>query len=75
MLRVGGGAAPLGCIVRDISETGARLALLGGESLPEQFDLVLSPNGAVNRLCHVIWRSDREVGVKFIPRPAPPARL
>jgi hypothetical protein len=59
--------APLeGCIVRDISEGGARLAVLGAAALPDEFDLVMFANSSVSRRCRVAWRADKEVGVEFV---------
>jgi hypothetical protein len=59
-------AAPIqGCIVRDISESGARIAVVGVANLPDEFDLILARNGTVSRHCHVVWRGEKEVGVKF----------
>ncbi len=55
------------CVVSDISEAGARIDMEQAESAPEQFVLFLSHNGAARRLCKVVWRKPRQVGVKFEP--------
>jgi PilZ domain len=53
------------CIVLDISRGGARLACRTPHSVPDEFRLQLSPDGAVARECRVVWRSATEIGVKF----------
>jgi PilZ domain-containing protein len=59
------GTGPQGCIVHDVSETGARLAVAEPAGLPEQFVLLLSRNGKAKRLCRAVWRTEDEVGVRF----------
>ena len=54
-----------GCIVADISESGARLKIEDGEAIPDEFVLVLSRGGATRRKCCVVWRNKTHVGVEF----------
>lgn len=57
---------PLGeCKLQDISVTGARLADLPEDEIPEQFLLSLSHDGKVRRRCQTKWRTDEEIGVQF----------
>ncbi len=49
----------LNCIICDISETGARLAV--GQEVPDEFMLVFK------RRCVVVRRDDDEVAVQFVP--------
>jgi len=66
---VGVDGASLGhCVIRDISATGAQLAFKTPKALPENFILLLSPDGRVRRQCAVVWRSDDALGVKFISK-------
>jgi hypothetical protein len=55
----------MGCIVRNLSETGATL---GVESpvglLPDAFNLVFD-SGEASRTCYVTWRTDRRMRVAF----------
>lgn len=52
------------CVVRDISATGARLAMASTRSIPDTFDL--SFDGARTlRPCRVIWRTVTEIGLQF----------
>ena len=66
-----GGAAVGPCVIRDISDAGAKLAINRVSQVPEEFVLLLSQNGGVSRQCRVVWRSEREVGVKFVRERAP----
>jgi hypothetical protein len=60
--------APRQCRVLDISETGARLAA-DPQPLPDRFVLLLSANGAVRRICDLVWQNNGEVGVRFVKPP------
>jgi hypothetical protein len=61
-----GGGAKRDCVLVDISESGARLALEAPAEIPETFCLFLSPGGEVRRDCRIAWRSDKQVGVQFV---------
>jgi hypothetical protein len=57
------------CIVRDLSDEGARLELPRPEvpcdlNLPETFTLAIS--GGASRDCEVVWSSNTERGVRFL---------
>lgn len=61
------------CILRDISEHGCRLVGVGIDAIHAPFVLALGPR---HRLCDVVWRSKKMVGVRFVavrPADAPPA--
>jgi hypothetical protein len=55
----------LGCVVSDISDTGARIDVQDSNVIPDQFVLLLSSNGAARRFCRVVWRKPTQMGVKF----------
>ena len=60
---------PLGeCQMRDVSAMGARLVHKLDDEVPKQLLLAFSRNGAVRRLCHVVWKKDNEMGVRFVPK-------
>ena len=70
------GAAILGegkliaaCTMLDISLAGARLQLAETAMVPQQFTVALSRNGEVRRRCELMWRSENEIGVRFIGMP------
>src|SRR4051812_46193191 len=62
------GAPPrsVACIVWDLSGTGARISAPHIKLLPDRFTLLLRPNGKERRLCQVVWRDPRFVGVSFV---------
>lgn len=54
-----------GCVVADISESGARLNVEDLETIADEFMLVLSRRGDAQRKCRVVWRKQRQIGVEF----------
>jgi len=70
------GSSSMDCLVRDLSEEGARLELSETMTLPEVFDLYIAQKDATFRatLC---WRRHESIGVTFAasakapPEPAP----
>ncbi len=59
------GGARIPCVVWDISDGGARLAAPRPSDLPPAFKL-LTRDGDVERLCQVVWRNDKQLGVEFL---------
>jgi hypothetical protein len=58
--------SPVACVIWDISEGGARLAVAHPlATLPHHFTLNLSKDESVRRDCEVVWTDSRFVGVKF----------
>ncbi len=58
------GQSTLDCLVRNLSETGAKLVTSAAVSLPERFDLFLS-NKSVTHRARIVWRRGEEIGVRF----------
>ncbi len=56
------------CVVRDISEAGARMRVDTPDSIPETFDLLIELDG-FEAECEVLWREGREIGVRFLSEP------
>ena len=54
------------CLVHDISDGGARLHIGLLLDPPEQFELSLRPDSEFHRKCRLVWRSEFEIGIKFI---------
>ncbi len=54
-----------GCALSDMSDTGARIDVEDSKTVPDLFLLLLSGNGKAKRMCRVVWRKPRQVGVKF----------
>lgn len=57
-----------GCRLGDISATGAKIFVDKPGELPDDFVLMLSERGKVMRLCHVIHRGEKQIGVAFRAR-------
>lgn len=58
------GACTLECVIRNVSETGAKLQVSDTVTVPAEFDLVLS--SADRRRAAIRWRSGEELGVEFV---------
>jgi hypothetical protein len=59
-----GGRRRVDCIIRNLSDGGAKLEVPAVSGMPNTFDLVvpgMRPHG-----CRVAWRALREIGVQFI---------
>jgi PilZ domain len=54
------------CILSDLSGGGARLTGIRANTIPDEFRL-RTPLGD-RRSCHVVWRTDNELGVRFTDR-------
>src|SRR5664280_2289628 len=54
-----------GCVVSDVSDSGARIDVQDSKLIPDHFVLMLSSNGAARRFCRVMWRKPTQMGVKF----------
>jgi hypothetical protein len=62
-----GGRSRARCIIRNLSDTGAKLELASVTNIPRTFDLVV---GKVRpQSCQVVWRAVRELGVQFMGAP------
>lgn len=58
---------PVRCVIWDISDGGARLAVAHPlETLPRTFTLALFKDRSVQRNCEVVWIDSRYVGVRFV---------
>lgn len=58
-------ASVIDCIVRDLSDQGARLLVASPVGIPSRFDLRIDRTGA----CHsskVVWRAKDQIGVSFL---------
>src|SRR5512140_656164 len=57
-----------GCVLSDISETGARIDVEDSKIFPDRFPMFLSRNGRARRVCTVVWRKPKQIGVTFATR-------
>ena len=60
----GGGRGRVDCIIRDLSDGGARLEVSSVGGIPQTFDL-MAP-GHRPHSCRVAWRALKELGVQFL---------
>ncbi len=58
------GARSIDCLIRDMSESGAKIRLPGPELLPSQLWLI-EMSGGVAHQCHITWRHQQELGLEF----------
>jgi hypothetical protein len=65
-LDFGDGSPARECTLCDASQEGAQLAVADPESLPNEFILALSSDGAARRRCRVMWRTETQIGVEFL---------
>jgi hypothetical protein len=63
-----------GCVLSDVSDTGARIDVEDSKTIPDCFLLLLAGNGSAQRKCRVVWRKPRQVGVTFERRLADGAK-
>jgi hypothetical protein len=58
-----GGRSRMRCIIRNLSESGAKLEVASVTKIPRTFDLVVDK--VRPQPCLVVWRSVKELGVQF----------
>lgn len=59
-----GGRTKTDCVIRNLSDSGAKLEIKGSvASIPNTFDLVAP--GHRPHPCRVVWRTLKELGVQF----------
>ena len=56
------------CVVRDISDTGARLQVAQSNGVPDTFELLIDLDGFEAHV-EIAWREQTEVGVRFLSKP------
>lgn len=58
-------APKIECAVRNLSDSGAYLQVASSTfGIPDEFDLMVGGSSA-RRRCHVIWRTEIRLGVRF----------
>jgi len=60
-----GSVSAIDCVVRNVTNTGARLQIANTIELPESLGLTFD-GGFTVRPCRVAWRSVTETGVQFV---------
>jgi hypothetical protein len=59
-----GGRTRMRCIIRNLSDTGAKLEVASVTRIPRTFDLLVDK--VRPQACTVVWRSVKELGVQFM---------
>lgn len=59
-----GGRSTIDCVLRNLSDSGARLRVTSPLGVPDQFELLLLTDKTTHA-CRVVWRSANEMGVAF----------
>ena len=57
------GRTRLDCIIRNLSDGGAKIELATVRGVPQTFDLIVP--GYPAQSCRVVWRALKEMGVQF----------
>jgi PilZ domain len=57
------GRSTIDCLVRNQSDSGARLKIATVVGVPDEFELSIM--GSRPRACHVIWRTAEELGIRY----------
>jgi hypothetical protein len=63
-IALSGRRAVISCVVRNLSDTGACLGVDNPLDIPESFNIVFD-SGEASRMCRVIWRKYKKIGVAF----------
>jgi hypothetical protein len=58
------GDGAIGCLVRNLSTTGAALEISSQVEIPDRFALVV-PGDGLHLRCDVVWRKSYRIGVTF----------
>lgn len=60
------GLAPsIDCVIRNMSDTGAMLAVDSPVGIPDEFTLLIKPQ-LIKRSCRVVWRKADRIGARFV---------
>jgi PilZ domain len=62
----------LDCVIRNMTETGAKLAVTESAFVPREFELVVPKRQAAYR-ARIIWRQSDQVGIQFETEKANPS--
>lgn len=60
----GGGRTRQDCVIRNLSDGGAKLEVAAVKGIPQSFELLVP--GHRPQQCRVVWRALRELGVQFL---------
>ena len=55
-------------VIRDMTNSGAKLCCDNPDIIPDEFNLYFTPDRSVRRGCRVVWRSGHDLGLVFLNR-------
>jgi zona occludens toxin (predicted ATPase) len=64
MIVVNNGYSTISCVVKNETDTGARLKIATVIGIPDEFELSIM--GAPRRRCRVVWRRADEIGITYL---------
>lgn len=59
-----GGRSRMSCVIRNLSDGGAKLEVAAVRGIPDHFELLVPKHRP--QQCRVAWRALKEVGVQFL---------
>jgi|GEM_PF-585229 len=62
---IGFDGSGVGCLVCNVSQSGAAIEIKGNVGIPEAFHLMVESE-RINRDCRVVWRKYQRLGVAFL---------
>lgn len=65
-MRMEGEPFPFVCVIWDISQGGARVAVANPQSIPDEITLLLKRDAMHGTRCRVVWRTDDQIGLEFL---------
>ncbi len=71
----GDGSQPLVCVLWDVSQGGARLAIADPNAVPDEFRLLFSRSEKPGSDCRVVWRTHEQIGIKYVAMSSTGARM
>ena len=54
----------ISCVIRNMSPSGACLEVSSPLGIPDDF-MLLGKSDHIKRSCHLVWRSQKQIGVSF----------
>jgi hypothetical protein len=66
---------PQQCQLCDASDHGGKIVFPDVGKVPDKFILLLTVDGKVARTCEVAWRSDKEIGLRFLGKASWPPEV
>ena len=61
-----GTSSTLNCIVRNLTDLGARVQISHTADLSEKLTITFGHRGRTLRSCRIVWRNETEAGLEFV---------